>query len=158
MQTYIAGESFAGQSIPYIADAIIRTTLISTKLSGLIMGNAWISPREQYPAYLDYLLEGKLIKSGSKAAKAVAAAIDKCQIEMNRLDALSDGSGKGKKIHFSLLKSSTRADFLFLPGLILIPICEEMWVPIVEGTKDKECVNLIHNYRASILIILSPSR
>lgn len=95
METYIVGESFAGQSIPYIADAIIRTTLISTKLSGLIMGNAWISPREQYPAYLEYLLERKLIKAGSKAARTIAAAVTKCELEIKRLDSLSDGSGKG---------------------------------------------------------------
>lgn len=52
MDTYIAGESYAGQYIPYIADAVMRSAWITTPLKGLIIGNGWISPREQYPAYM----------------------------------------------------------------------------------------------------------
>lgn len=52
MDTYIAGESYAGQYIPYIADAISSSAWISTPLKGLVIGNGWISPKEQYPAYL----------------------------------------------------------------------------------------------------------
>jgi carboxypeptidase D len=35
-QTYIAGESFAGQYIPYAADAILSTSEIETPLKGCV--------------------------------------------------------------------------------------------------------------------------
>lgn len=73
MQLYIAGESYAGQHIPYIAKHILeRNKKPGTKhiwqLKGLIMGNAWISPKEQYDAYLKYAYEKKLIETGSPVA------------------------------------------------------------------------------------------
>lgn len=51
-QTYLAGESFAGQYIPYFAQAILDTAALSIPLLGLIMGNPWINPKIQYLSYL----------------------------------------------------------------------------------------------------------
>ncbi|KAI8305100.1 Pheromone-processing carboxypeptidase KEX1 [Colletotrichum sp. SAR11_59] len=70
---YIAGESYAGQHIPYIAKAMLeRNKKPGTKtiwnLQGLLLGNAWISPKEQYDAYLKYAYERKLIEKGSPVA------------------------------------------------------------------------------------------
>ncbi|PHH87247.1 hypothetical protein CDD83_9130 [Cordyceps sp. RAO-2017] len=70
---YIAGESFAGQYIPYIAKAILdRNTKNSGNewpLKGLLIGNAWISPDDQYPAYLEYALAKGLIQKDSDMAR-----------------------------------------------------------------------------------------
>ncbi|KAK4896939.1 Cell death protease [Elasticomyces elasticus] len=68
---YIAGESYAGQHIPYIARAILDRNAAATSqqtpwnLSGLLIGNGWISGPDQYPSYLQFAYEANLIKPGS---------------------------------------------------------------------------------------------
>ncbi|GAA6047194.1 hypothetical protein JCM3770_006945 [Rhodotorula araucariae] len=94
MDTYIAGESYAGQYIPYIADAIEKTTLVPTRLKGLLIGNGWISPREQYPAYLAYLEREGLVKKGSQAHKNLVAATERCNKTLEAMEARGEG-GKG---------------------------------------------------------------
>lgn len=65
-QTYIAGESFAGQYIPYFADAILKTNkLPHVNLKGIVMGNGWIDPQTQYKGYADFAYEKGLIKKGT---------------------------------------------------------------------------------------------
>lgn len=74
---YIAGESYAGQHIPYVAQAILdrnaKTTGTKWSLSGLLIGNGWISGPEQYLAYLQFAYKEGVIKGGTDAAKAVEA-------------------------------------------------------------------------------------
>lgn len=80
---YLAGESYAGQFIPYIADAIqarnnnITDEETEFRLKGLMIGNGWIDPRNQYPAYLPFAYETGLVKTGS----AVAATLEHTQKE-----------------------------------------------------------------------------
>jgi carboxypeptidase D len=74
VQIYIAGESYAGQHIPYIAKHILeRNKKPETKhkwnLSGLLIGNGWISPPEQYEAYLQFAYEKGLVTKDSDVAK-----------------------------------------------------------------------------------------
>lgn len=42
-------------------------------LKGLLIGNGWTSPMDQYPAYLDYAYKRGLIQGGSDIAKTVEA-------------------------------------------------------------------------------------
>lgn len=49
----------------FVADGILKTTLLSTPLKGIAIGNGWIDGRAQYPAYYDYAIEAGLIKAGS---------------------------------------------------------------------------------------------
>lgn len=84
-QTYLAGESFAGQFIPYTgqyllfsrsqskwltktssADAILKTARIKPHLKGLAIGNGWIDPWTQYPSYVDFAVQEKLLQTGTK--------------------------------------------------------------------------------------------
>jgi carboxypeptidase D len=67
---YFAGESYAGQYIPCIAKAIIdrnKKADIARKwaLQGLLIGNGWISPYEQYDSYLKFAYEQNLIVKSS---------------------------------------------------------------------------------------------
>ena len=76
MQIYISGESYAGQHIPYLAQAILDHNASPTRrkrwnLSGLLIGNGWIAPFEQYNAYLDYAYHAGIIKRGSDDAQAL---------------------------------------------------------------------------------------
>ncbi|GJN92002.1 hypothetical protein Rhopal_005030-T1 [Rhodotorula paludigena] len=90
--TYIAGESYAGQYIPYIADAILASTRIPTRLKGLLIGNGWIDPTNQYPAYLDFALQAGVIKKGSDAEAKVRKQVDLCQKTLSR-------PGRVERIH-----------------------------------------------------------
>ncbi|KAI0473131.1 Alpha/Beta hydrolase protein [Xylariaceae sp. FL0804] len=83
---YLAGESFAGQHIPYIAKAILdhnkdpRST--RWNLKGLLIGNGWIAPKEQYEAYLSYSYDKGLIKKGSDDAASLETLLRSCQKEL----------------------------------------------------------------------------
>jgi carboxypeptidase C (cathepsin A) len=86
-QTYLAGESFAGQYIPYfgkptdlfflkeffltdhssLADALLKSQAFPNyPLKGIAIGNGWIDPKTQYQGYVDFAYEKGLIKQGSK--------------------------------------------------------------------------------------------
>lgn len=79
---YIAGESYAGQHIPYIAQAIIERNKVTSKekwnLTGLLIGNGWISPVHQYQAYSKFVYNEGLIRGGTPAADQVDKALANC--------------------------------------------------------------------------------
>ncbi|KAI0164308.1 alpha/beta-hydrolase [Hypoxylon sp. FL1284] len=80
---YFAGESYAGQHIPYIAKAILdRNKLPKTQtkwnLKGLLIGNGWISPPEQYEAYLNYAYEKDIVTKGSETSLKLDAQYRQC--------------------------------------------------------------------------------
>ncbi|KAF3760867.1 hypothetical protein M406DRAFT_99401 [Cryphonectria parasitica EP155] len=92
---YIAGESYAGQHIPYIAKHILERNKKAGithkwKLGGLLIGNGWISPQDQYQAYIDFAYEKELIKKGSDAARKVESQLRICEkdlsIDGNKVD------------------------------------------------------------------------
>ncbi|KAI9145406.1 Alpha/Beta hydrolase protein, partial [Paraphysoderma sedebokerense] len=70
---YFTGESFAGIYIPYIATEILKRnkeinetftdshTKLKWNLSGIAIGNGWIDPKNQYPAYIEYAAKHKLL-------------------------------------------------------------------------------------------------
>ncbi|SCV68627.1 BQ2448_748 [Microbotryum intermedium] len=114
--TYLAGESYAGQYIPYIARAILDSARIKTPLKGVLIGNGWIDPYSQYPAYLDFALQSGVIKKGSAAETAVRQAVKEC------MTALESHGGKLKvKVHTgaceSILQSITDATVTSVNGL-----------------------------------------
>jgi len=53
-------------------------------LKGLLIGNGWIDPVNQYPAYSAYAYEAGLIKHGTDQAKAVDAEFAKCKIVLDQ--------------------------------------------------------------------------
>jgi carboxypeptidase D len=72
----LAGESYAGQYIPYIAKHILQrnkqpTTPHTWNLSGLLIGNGWISPPEQYEAYLQFAYEKGILQKGTDVANRI---------------------------------------------------------------------------------------
>ncbi len=74
-QIYLAGESYAGQHIPYVARAILERNKNTVKepwsLSGLLIGNGWTSPVDQYLSYLPYAYKHGVVEAGSDAANKV---------------------------------------------------------------------------------------
>ncbi|GAA6061343.1 hypothetical protein JCM10212_004824 [Sporobolomyces blumeae] len=85
-QTYLGGESYAGQYIPYIAQAILASHLpTSSTLQGLLIGNGWIDPYNQYPAYLDFALDAGVIKKGTEAESVVKKQVERCMTSQDKL-------------------------------------------------------------------------
>ncbi|PFH50137.1 hypothetical protein AMATHDRAFT_41047 [Amanita thiersii Skay4041] len=77
MDTYFAGESFAGQWIPYFADAVLESSL-DVQLRGAAIGNGWIDPRRQYPTYLDYVVKMGILEENSEPWKEAKKKVDEC--------------------------------------------------------------------------------
>ncbi|KAF2480072.1 serine carboxypeptidase [Neohortaea acidophila] len=69
---YIGGESYAGQYIPYIAQAILernkkKPAHDAWNLHGLLIGNGWISGPDQYISYIPFAYETGILQKGSQA-------------------------------------------------------------------------------------------
>lgn len=121
---YFAGESYAGQYIPYIAKAIMeRNNDLSENekdrawnLKGLLIGNGWIAPIEQYHAYLSYAYQEGLIQEGTDAAMRAEKAMTQCLSDLN--------TDEG-------------------PNKIHISSCEQILTEVLRATvKDKQCTNM----------------
>jgi carboxypeptidase D len=118
---YIAGESYAGQYIPYIARAILDANknrgANAWNLRGLLIGNGWVSPKEQYESYIPFAVEKGLFDKDSDIYSKLQKDLRMCQ---NRLT----GS----------------------PGAIDYPECEKVLSNMLALTKsgngDKACVNM----------------
>ncbi|KAJ3576241.1 hypothetical protein NP233_g575 [Leucocoprinus birnbaumii] len=77
MDTYFAGESFAGQWIPYFADAVLSSSL-HVPLKGIAIGNGWIDPKSHYQTYLDYVVKMGILEENSPPWKEAKQATDRC--------------------------------------------------------------------------------
>lgn len=88
MQIYIAGESYAGQHIPYIAKAMLdrnkKKDHDKWNVSGLLIGNGWISGKDQYPSYISYAKEAGLVKDGSEASGHLDQMLLACTAELDK--------------------------------------------------------------------------
>ncbi|KAI1810534.1 alpha/beta-hydrolase [Poronia punctata] len=124
-ELYIAGESFAGQHIPYIAKAILdrnKKPDVETKwnLQGLLIGNGWVAPNEQYEAYLAFAYAKGLVQKGSEVAGQLET-----QLRICRKDLALTGSPK-----------------------VQVPSCEEILGSMLRWTQKKiaggktECFNI----------------
>lgn len=95
-QLYIAGESYAGQYIPYISKAILdRNKLVAQSakkppfyynLKGVMIGNGWIDPVQQYLAYLPFSYEHGLLESGTEWANKIERGHIACSEELQNLE------------------------------------------------------------------------
>ena len=120
---YFAGESYAGQHIPYIAKTILDRNAQATvgqrkyNLKGLLIGNGWIAPAEQYQSYLPFAYQEGLLQGGSDEAAIVESQMSACLKELAKPSA------------------ADKVD---------IGICETVLTEVlkVTQTKDKQCYNM----------------
>jgi carboxypeptidase D len=75
---YIGGESFAGTWVPGIAKEMLANQY---PVKGLLLGNPWIDPLNQYPSYFDYaakygLLTGQFLKNAEAHWKTCAGELE----------------------------------------------------------------------------------
>ncbi|TFK72001.1 alpha/beta-hydrolase [Pluteus cervinus] len=86
VDTYLGGESFAGQYIPYFAQSILGSNL-KVPLRGAAIGNGWIDPRRQYPSYLDFAVKVGLLEPNTDPWKAAKERTDECMRAWDKLPA-----------------------------------------------------------------------
>jgi len=87
---YIAGESFAGTYIPYIASNLI-TNPVNGKminLKGIAIGNGWIDPLRQYQGYLKYSTDNNLLNENSLSK--TQQLVNKCTEEYKNSDKIKN--------------------------------------------------------------------
>jgi len=89
-EIYIAGESFAGTYIPYIASNLINNPVNGKKinLQGIAIGNGWMDPLRQYQGYLKYSVDNNIL-SGNALTKA-SQLISKCTEEYKKGDRIKN--------------------------------------------------------------------
>jgi len=144
-QLYIAGESYAGQHIPYIAQAVMfnNNLPIQSKvwnLKGLLIGNGWISPAEQYDSYLPMAYSKGVIQDGSDASKQLEALQKACKESLNQPGASDkvDIPGCEEVLKQILKKSEKDGQCYNMYDLRLrdsIPDCGMNWPPDLETVK-----------------------
>lgn len=82
----LAGESYAGQYIPYIAQAIHDRNLRVEKdnvpkfnLRGLLIGNGYIAPNEQGLSYVPFAVQAGLVKTSDPYWQKLLELHERCQ-------------------------------------------------------------------------------
>lgn len=132
---YLAGESYAGQYIPYIAKAMLeRNSNLQEgqkeyKLKGLLIGNGWVSPNEQSLAYMPFFLKRDLIKKDNPMFMKLLAQQERCQRIVDKVDAHFDD----KEVNPVEVDSSE---------------CEEILTKLLLATQDglvahdQQCINM----------------
>ncbi|TFK94266.1 alpha/beta-hydrolase [Polyporus arcularius HHB13444] len=118
VDAYITGESFAGQYIPYFADAILSSNL-KIPLKGAAIGNGWTDARRQYPSYLDYALKHGILEEGTTTYKEAKEVTDQCMDQLQHID--------GEPVH--------------------VDICENVMMTVIAGKNHKadgvdKCLNI----------------
>lgn len=91
----LAGESYAGQYIPFIADALLMHNVkensdIYFNLKGLLIGNGWIDPDQQSLSYIPFAFDNGIISKEAEYFKELTRAQEICQ------NLINDGSTKDR--------------------------------------------------------------
>ncbi|AMD22180.1 HGL160Cp [Eremothecium sinecaudum] len=81
----IAGESYAGQYIPYLADGILSSKKLDEDgnaffpLESIMIGNGWIDPQHQSLSYLPFLEEKGIITSRTPRYRSLLEMQEACR-------------------------------------------------------------------------------
>ncbi|KZW04158.1 carboxypeptidase KEX1 [Exidia glandulosa HHB12029] len=108
VDTYLAGESYAGQFIPYFADAILNSNL-PTPLQGVAIGNGWIDPLTQYPAYVDFAVTKGLIKTGTSDHTRAVKMAEKCVTDLKSMKIMPTATPECESIMGTLTQGLQRS-------------------------------------------------
>ena len=84
VDVYLAGESFAGQYIPYTADAIVKASKPPVSLKGIAIGNGFIDPKHQYGTELEIMVQKGIWSTSSDDYKRVAELVKACHDELDK--------------------------------------------------------------------------
>lgn len=129
----LAGESYAGQYLPYIAKAILeRNKNLGSdekpyQIGGLLIGNGWIAPAPQSLSYLPYSVQAEVLRQDNPYFTRILRQQERCQNQVNQQ------------------KSSDEKN-------VIIDECEKILDLILKATLDdhRQCLNMYdHTLRDS---------
>ncbi|KAK7470149.1 Cell death protease [Stygiomarasmius scandens] len=157
MDTYLGGESYAGQYIPYFADAILNSDL-HIPLMGAAIGNGWIDARSQYPSYLDYAVKVGILEENSEPWKDAKKRTDECMAEVDTIsgtEPISVASCEGLLLDVMKIREKERPDGQKMCINIYdvryddtAPACGMNWPPDIKPVTDyldrKDVVRALH--------------
>ncbi|KAH6690573.1 pheromone-processing carboxypeptidase KEX1 [Plectosphaerella plurivora] len=157
-ELYFAGESYAGQHIPYIAKHILdrnENNPDKWNLKGLIIGNGWIAPKEQYEAYLTFAYEKDLLHQGSDEAKKLEQQLRICKQKLASGVKIDVGSCEAVLQDFlettAVLNSSGKRQCFNMYDVRLkdsYPSCGMNWPPdlpdVTKYLRRKDVTNALH--------------
>lgn len=84
-EVYIAGESYAGQYIPFTAAAILKKGRFApVDLRGVAIGNGFIDPKAQGGTELDMMLQSKVWQEGGEDHLAMKKEVETCRKALDR--------------------------------------------------------------------------
>lgn len=135
-EIYFAGESYAGQYIPYIGNRILEHNKGNSdnryNLKGLLIGNGWISPNEQSMSYIPFCKNAGLIDEHSPAWANLLRKQEKCQNIVNKIDSVFD--------EHKVNEFETNSD-----------LCESILTDILAQVRpEQQCINM-YDYRLTDL-------
>lgn len=80
VDVYLAGESYAGQFVPYIADALIKShTRAPVHLAGIAIGNGYLDPRAQAGSEIDMLVAHNIWAQNGREVRELAPVLSACR-------------------------------------------------------------------------------
>lgn len=81
VDVYIAGESYAGQYIPFTANALVkRGNRSPIDLKGVAIGNGFIDPIAQSGTELEMMVESKVWSTDSEDYRVIKKEVDECKV------------------------------------------------------------------------------
>ncbi|KAI9360774.1 Alpha/Beta hydrolase protein, partial [Zopfochytrium polystomum] len=105
---YFGGESYAGVYIPYFATSITSSgsNWPPMSMKGLIIGNGWMDPLHQYPAFIEYGQDNNLI--GGTYLESAKASWVACEEAYKALNTVPIKLNVCEKILETILQYSTK--------------------------------------------------
>ncbi|KAG7660645.1 KEX1 [[Candida] subhashii] len=161
---YFAGESYAGQYIPYIANGILDHNEKSGEkpynLKGVMIGNGWISPNEQSLSYFPFFYNHGLIKTNNPHWGSILNQVEECQRLVDEADAhWNDNTVDPAEVNFGpcdailnkLLQSTGDGQCINMYDYLLrdsFPSCGMNWPPDLKDVtpylRDRDVVNALN--------------
>lgn len=94
VDTYLGGESFAGQWIPWYAHHMLNSDL-SVPLRGIVVGNGWLDPKRHYSTYLEFVVKVGLVEENSEDWRKAKGLTDHCMEQFEKLNGVQPMQVKG---------------------------------------------------------------
>ena len=91
---YIIGESYAGHYVPAFSAYILKnSSTVTQNLKGIGIGNGWVDPKQQYPAYTQFMLDIGYITQTEYEGLNILKDACEALIEMHSLVLATDTCG-----------------------------------------------------------------
>ncbi|CAF1927508.1 unnamed protein product [Rotaria magnacalcarata] len=148
---YSAGESFAGQYIPFIAkDILIKRSML--KLRGLLIGNGWIDPVTHYESYLPFTVAKNLVKANSTFYNDIANDNEKCQqVLSNKVLVLEETCSS---ILYGIVECNVRSRIHVDHNASEWEMCVESATRALAKTESEPCIQSLPDLLRQVPILL----